>query len=138
MSLIVCPECKENVSDKSQLCVKCGFPIAQHLQEQAAKEGGYRLTNTTDAKKSIGMAVLLAFLFGPFGTFYAHAGAAVVMCFVYLFSLIGGPFGLFFASIVNIVLAAVFVSEHNSKIDENKGKIIPIKKDDDYDVSSGW
>ena len=29
MALIKCPECGENISDKSQTCIHCGFPINQ-------------------------------------------------------------------------------------------------------------
>ena len=28
MALIICPECKKEVSDKSKVCIHCGFPIA--------------------------------------------------------------------------------------------------------------
>lgn len=33
MSLITCPECKNQISDQAQLCPLCGFPIQQHLAE---------------------------------------------------------------------------------------------------------
>lgn len=29
MSLIICPECGKQVSDKASICVHCGFPIAE-------------------------------------------------------------------------------------------------------------
>jgi hypothetical protein len=32
MSLIQCPECKNEISDKAIYCPQCGYPIAKHLK----------------------------------------------------------------------------------------------------------
>lgn len=32
MALIKCPECSHQISDKSVVCVSCGFPIQDHLR----------------------------------------------------------------------------------------------------------
>lgn len=37
MALIKCPECGREISDKANVCIGCGFPIKEHLEE-AAKE----------------------------------------------------------------------------------------------------
>ena len=37
MGLITCPECQNTVSDKAEVCPKCGYPIAKHLQSEAAQ-----------------------------------------------------------------------------------------------------
>lgn len=29
MAMIICPECKKDISDKSEVCVNCGYPIAK-------------------------------------------------------------------------------------------------------------
>jgi len=34
MALIVCPECRREVSDKATVCVNCGAPIAQQNPQQ--------------------------------------------------------------------------------------------------------
>jgi hypothetical protein len=34
MALVACPECEANVSDRAVACVKCGFPVAEGIQEQ--------------------------------------------------------------------------------------------------------
>lgn len=34
MSLIKCPECGKEVSDRSHTCIQCGFPIYEYVQEQ--------------------------------------------------------------------------------------------------------
>ena len=31
--LIKCPECNKEISDKSEVCINCGYPIKQYLQE---------------------------------------------------------------------------------------------------------
>lgn len=38
MALIKCPECNKEISDKSEICIGCGFPIRTHLQEQKNEE----------------------------------------------------------------------------------------------------
>lgn len=37
MSLIKCPECGKEVSDKAIVCIHCGFPLQKALEEEAAK-----------------------------------------------------------------------------------------------------
>lgn len=32
MSLIKCPECGQDVSDKAENCIHCGYPIKQYLE----------------------------------------------------------------------------------------------------------
>lgn len=34
--LIPCPECARQVSDRAKACPDCGFPVAEHVAEQAA------------------------------------------------------------------------------------------------------
>ena len=69
-----------------------------------------------EEKKSPAAAIVLAFIFGPFGTFYANFGAGVVMCLVYLFSLFGSFLGLVFASVVNMFICYFLASEANDKL----------------------
>lgn len=33
MALIECPECGKNISDKAEICIGCGFPIKEHLNQ---------------------------------------------------------------------------------------------------------
>jgi len=33
--LVTCPDCTREVSDRARACPGCGFPIAEHLAEQA-------------------------------------------------------------------------------------------------------
>jgi hypothetical protein len=35
--LVTCPDCAREVSDRARACPGCGFPIAEHLAEQAQK-----------------------------------------------------------------------------------------------------
>lgn len=34
MALINCPECGHKISDKSEICVNCGFPIHKYMEEK--------------------------------------------------------------------------------------------------------
>ena len=31
MALIKCPECNKEVSDKSEVCIHCGYPIKEYI-----------------------------------------------------------------------------------------------------------
>ena len=33
MALIICPECGKQVSDKAEICVGCGYPIAKYMEK---------------------------------------------------------------------------------------------------------
>lgn len=43
MSLIKCPECGREISDKSDKCIGCGFPIKEHLENKTANEQNNKL-----------------------------------------------------------------------------------------------
>lgn len=34
MALIKCPECGKEISDKSKMCIHCGYPINEHIVEE--------------------------------------------------------------------------------------------------------
>lgn len=38
MALIECPECKKEISDQSEICIHCGYPIAAMLKKQKELE----------------------------------------------------------------------------------------------------
>lgn len=38
MALISCPECEKQISDKAEICIGCGFPIREYLQQQKEEE----------------------------------------------------------------------------------------------------
>lgn len=38
MSLIMCPECKKEISDKATVCVHCGYPIKRDESPQTSKK----------------------------------------------------------------------------------------------------
>ncbi|MCC7540816.1 MAG: zinc ribbon domain-containing protein [Deltaproteobacteria bacterium] len=40
--LVTCPECAQNVSDRASSCPHCGYPIAEHLEQQRRTEATTR------------------------------------------------------------------------------------------------
>lgn len=38
MALIVCPECGKEISDKSETCIHCGFPIAKEIESSLQRK----------------------------------------------------------------------------------------------------
>ena len=33
MSLIKCPECGKEISEKANVCINCGYPISEYVEE---------------------------------------------------------------------------------------------------------
>jgi len=92
----------------------------------------------TKSHKSIGIAILLTFLFGPIGLFYASVTGGLIMTFTPIFAalllvaglfqknllLLGWSFGflLFFALtfwLINIIWAVSGVLSYNKEIDDD-------------------
>ena len=38
MSIIICPECKKEISDKANICIHCGFPRTNEVVQLANDE----------------------------------------------------------------------------------------------------
>ena len=49
MSIIICPECKNNVSDKASSCPHCGYPIYMQIHNTAKKIKCNHCDNMNDA-----------------------------------------------------------------------------------------
>lgn len=45
MGLIKCPECGKEISDKSEICVNCGFPIKNYLKEKGERSDYLQMEN---------------------------------------------------------------------------------------------
>lgn len=37
MALIKCPECGKEISDKSSVCIHCGFPLKSQLEKECSE-----------------------------------------------------------------------------------------------------
>ena len=48
MTLINCPECKKEISDRSKWCVHCGYPLQSDLYQT---EGMPKLLSVSDMKR---------------------------------------------------------------------------------------
>jgi hypothetical protein len=67
--------------------------------------------------KSVGVAILLAFCFGPLGMLYSTVGGAVVMFFVSFFvGIVTLGMGLFITWPACVIWAAYAASEHNRRL----------------------
>ncbi len=60
MSLINCPECSREVSDKAESCVHCGYPVQIKNTNSEVKADNYsiRLDNLSDRNTYVAMQVL--------------------------------------------------------------------------------
>lgn len=69
------------------------------------------------SQKSVGVAMLLAFFFGPLGMLYSTVGGAFVMFFATFFvALVTMGFGLFLAWPICVLYAGYAASEHNRRL----------------------
>jgi hypothetical protein len=67
--------------------------------------------------KSVGVAILLSFLFGPLGMFYSTVPGGLVMLFVSpIVILVTFGFGIFVTHPICIIWAAVAASNHNANV----------------------
>lgn len=67
-------------------------------------------------RKSVGLAIVLAFLFGPLGIAYVSVGAALAACFITLFvAVVTMGLGLFLAWPASMLWAAYAATEHNRR-----------------------
>ena len=95
----------------------------------------------TKSTKSVGIAILLTFLFGPIGQFYASVIGGLIMTFMPIFltvlslvglaqknsSLFGWSFGILVVFsltywLINIIWAVISVSKYNREIEEDAKK----------------
>ena len=60
MALIICPECRKEISDKSETCIHCGYPLINYMCKINDKEYSLKdelsmaLVNNDDWIKAIG------------------------------------------------------------------------------------
>ena len=125
MALIKCDDCGQEVSMKAVSCPKCGNPITA-----AERTNIVQSDNSTAAailavgqKKSMGIALLLTFFFGPLGLLYASVGGGVILLLLTIvIGLVTLGIGFFVGWIASMIWAAVAVNSHNAKIMNTLGK----------------
>lgn len=55
MALIKCPECGKEISDKSEICVGCGFPLRDYIREAEKNDEPYTICAACGKKNPIGI-----------------------------------------------------------------------------------
>lgn len=72
---------------------------------------------TITTKKSMAVAFILTFLFGPLGMFYSTVAGAIVMFFVSLFAIVAtGGLGLFITVPICIIWGMVAANKTNTQV----------------------
>ena len=128
MALIQCDDCGQEVSMKAKSCPKCGNPITDEERANVVVQSD----NSTAAailavgqKKSMGIALLLTFFFGPLGLLYSSvAGGLILLVLTIVIGLITLGIGFFVGWIASMIWAAVAVNSHNAKIMNTYSKSI--------------
>lgn len=70
MSLIKCPECGQEISDKAPTCPHCGAPLAKNVYRDPV-DGAFE---NGPSGKSRGVCAILAILLGDLGIHYFYMG----------------------------------------------------------------
>lgn len=52
MALIKCPECGKEISDKARICVNCGYPISEYVEELKREEEQKKVEQPREQQKS--------------------------------------------------------------------------------------
>ena len=50
MALINCPECNKQISDKAKICINCGYPIEDIMQQSANENLQTNAEKTTNGR----------------------------------------------------------------------------------------
>jgi hypothetical protein len=131
MALPECPLCGHPVTHPSSRiggsawCERCGGKLiygtdgalVRALPRAAAAGPVPRQVVVVGPQKSVGTAVLLAFLFGPLGMFYSTVSGAIAMCFIMLaVGAVTLGFGLPIAWFACMFWAAHAAGEHNRRL----------------------
>lgn len=132
-----CPECASECPDNSPFCAQCGCnlrpdavqsrsapppPVPSQVASPFVPPSPVPLMPLTSVvitvpTKSVGVAILLAILFGPLGMLYSTVGGAIIMIItsvvVMLFTF---GFGVFITWPICVIWAAVAASNHNQRL----------------------
>lgn len=141
-----CQKCGAPTHQDAVICIKCGVkleneapnqssnkqqnPVASifgtsQVNKQPANNNPNRQTNVVviGGQKSMTVAVLLTFFFGPLGLMYASVAGGLILMLVGLIGLIIWPL-LLIPWLGSIVWAIIAVSNHNSKLNNTANKFI--------------
>lgn len=150
---IFCPNCGHPNVANYKYCMRCGFELPIAVSTESSLPFDNELNTIEQVKqetnqksliqpkpKDMALALLLAFLFGPFGLLYASISGGLLMIFVPLLLLIllivGGItanlliifsslallfFGTFFFWLIAIVWAAIAVNNYNKSLKNRIG-----------------
>lgn len=55
MALIKCPECGKEISDKSEICIGCGFPLRDYVRKVEKINEPYTICSACGKKNPIGI-----------------------------------------------------------------------------------
>ena len=137
-----CAECGHKQMSEGKFCTRCGTSLAGIGQgavptsntamipttvyipaassAPSTQAPAPTVTNTllvVGATKSVGLAILLALLFGPLGLLYASVMGGVVMFFVsLLIALVTFGFGILLTWPICVLWAAIAANSHNSAL----------------------
>jgi len=111
------------VSLAAPLCPRCGHPLIPPHGTPQQGSPAIVIQQTQNAPvvvaplKSIGIAILLTFLFGPLGMFYSTIAGGLVMLLVSIVvAAVTLGFGLIFTYPICIIWGAVAASSYNDRI----------------------
>jgi hypothetical protein len=108
-----CTNCGVQISPGIRFCSNCGSKVKSEGFSQI--NNNINLTNVVvTTNKSVWVAILLTFFFGPLGMLYSTVTGGILMFFVtILLAIVTFGFGLFITQPICIVWAAIAASNHN-------------------------
>ncbi len=141
-----CPQCGAGTHPEAIICVKCGIKLEETIMPQPQKNplnsifGQSGLTNNNQnssqpnrsagnnvviigGQKSMGVAILLTFFFGPLGLLYVSVAGGLILMFVGLIGLIIWPL-LLLPWLGSIIWAIIAVSNQNAKLNNTANNFI--------------
>ncbi len=141
-----CPQCGAGTHQEAIICIKCGIKLEETIAPQPQRnplnsifgQSGLTINNQNAAQpnravgnnvvivggqKSMGVAILLAFFFGPLGLLYVSVPGGLILMFVGLIGLIIWPL-LLIPWLGSIIWAIIAVSNQNASLNKTANNFI--------------
>ena len=88
MTLVSCPECKKEISDKATSCPQCGAPASEKLQNSQSPTSHTKVTRTGAKWEGGGFLLIIAGIFISISTISNsdnHVGGIMILVGFFVF-----------------------------------------------------
>ncbi len=78
MAIINCPECGKEISDKSETCIYCGYPLKEPMDKEALKDENAKKATIRDDFENLGRKLGKKGIFVIFGAMFVMVAVILI------------------------------------------------------------